>query len=105
MWYFHSGWVLLVPRHEIPNYRQVSVSPPSSPDLEVLEALGVHLVQQEVWQLLTQLMEAEEETLHVTELQFGLLVGRVLAVLRLLGGEGHELLHHNYTTDQSNELH
>ena len=63
-----------------------------SPDLEVFEALGVHLVQEEVRQLLPQLVEAEEETLHVAELQFGLLVGRVLSVLHLVWGEGHELL-------------
>lgn len=62
------------------------------PDLEVLEALGVNLVDEEVGQLLSELVEAEEETLHITELQLGLLVRRVLSVLRLLWWQRHELL-------------
>lgn len=45
-----------------------------SPDLEVFEALSVHFVEEEVRQFLAQLVEAEEETLHVAELQFGLLI-------------------------------
>lgn len=67
-----------------------------SPDLEVFEALGVHFFEEEVRQLLAQLVEAEEETLHVAELQFGLLARRVLAVLCLIWWQRHELLHKNH---------
>lgn len=44
------------------------------PDLKVFEALSIHFVEEEIWQLLAQLVEAEEKTLHVAELQFRLLV-------------------------------
>ncbi len=66
-----------------------------SPDLEVFEALRIHFVEEEVWQLLAQLVEAEEETLDVAELQFGLLICSVLSVLHLLWWQRHELLHSN----------
>lgn len=71
-------------------FRGHCISP--SPDLEVFEALSVHFVEEEVWQLLAQLVEAEQETLHVAELQLGLLVCRVLSVLHLLWWQRHELL-------------
>lgn len=66
-----------------------------SPDFEVFETLRIHFVEEEVWQLLAQLVEAEEETLHVAELQFGLLVCRVLSVLHLFWWQRHELLNPN----------
>lgn len=63
------------------------------PDLEVFEALCIDLVDEEVGQLLAQLVEAEEKTLHVAELQLGLVAQCVLAVLTLrLWGKRHELL-------------
>lgn len=67
------------------------------PDLEVFEAFGVHFVEEEVWKLLAQLVKAEEETLHVAELQFGLLARRVLSVLHLFWRQRHELLQKNRT--------
>lgn len=66
---------------------------PPLPDLEVFEALCIDLVNEEIRQLFAQLVEAEEKTLHVAELQLGLLAHRVLAVLTLrLWGKRHELL-------------
>lgn len=61
-------------------------------DLKVFESLSIHFVEEEVWQLLAQLVEAEEETLYVAELQFGLLVCRVLAILCLFWWHRHEFL-------------
>lgn len=64
----------------------------ASPDLEVFQTLSIHFVEEEVWQLLAQLVEAKEETLHVAELQLGLLVCRVLSILHLVWWQRHELL-------------
>lgn len=64
-----------------------------SPDLEVFEALSIHFVEEEVWQLLAQLVKAEEEALYVAELQFGLLARRVLSILYLFWWQRHKLLH------------
>lgn len=70
----------------------------SSPDLEVFQPLSVHFVDEEVWELLSQLVETEEETLDVAELQFGLFVPSVLPVLCLFRRQRHELLQHPFKT-------
>lgn len=70
----------------------ISTEVASSPDLEVLETLAIHFVKKEVWQLFSQLVKAEEEALHIAELQFGLLACRVLSIFYLFWWKGHKFL-------------
>lgn len=62
------------------------------PDLEVLQPLLVHLVQEEVWQFLSELVKAVEQTLHWAELELGFFRAGVLSVLSVLRRQWHKLL-------------
>lgn len=62
------------------------------PDFEIFQLVCIDFVNEEVWHLLAKLVEAEQEALHIAELQLGFLVGGILSILPLLWGQRHIFL-------------
>lgn len=67
-------------------------APKQLPDFKVFQFLCIQLGCEEVWKFTTQLMEAIQETLNITELQLGLFTTSIFPILRFLWRKWHILL-------------